>query len=163
MSRFSYHCVWRSLDDDSRAEIIGFWSDHRAITDERVARERVDQVVCTARDASGTLAGVCTVVPRRAGDLGHELYYYRTFVAPPFRSGLVVKRLLVKAVAVLEAYSREHPESTPAGVYIELENPLFAKHLRQPVWPWPEIPFVYIGRTPRGLERRLYWFRHTRI
>ena len=164
MPSYDYDTVWKKLDDPTRNAIVAFWLAHGAIRDEAAARARVDQVVALAR-CGGTdeIAGVCTAMDVQVPDLGERLYYYRTFVAPPYRTGFVVRRLLFMAVAALESYSLEHPDAGAAGVYLELENPSFARHLRQAIWPRPGLEFVYIGRTARGLERRVKWFAHARI
>jgi hypothetical protein len=163
MSAYDYEVVWNALDDPARDRIVRFWTTHGALRDETAARHRVDQVVALARTDEGEIAGVCTALPIRVADLGETLYYYRTFVAPPFRNALVVRRLLALAVRELERYSREHPEENAAGVYLELENPTFDRHLRQAVWPRPGLEFVFIGRTSRGLERRVRWFPHATL
>ncbi len=163
MPSFDYDVVWQTLDDPTRDAIVAFWDHHGAIRNEQAARSRVDQVVALARTGSDEIAGVCTAVPRSLPDLGERLYYYRTFVAPPFRTGFIVRRLLLLAVRTLEAWSSEHPELGANGVYLELENPSFSRHLRQAIWPRPGLEFVYIGRTATGLERRVKWFDHARI
>lgn len=163
MPSFDYDVVWQTLDDPTRDAIVAFWRRHGAIRDEQAARSRVDQVVALARASGNEIAGVCTAVPRPVPDLGEMLYYYRTFVAPPFRAGFIVRRLLLLAVRTLESYSSTHPELGVKGVYLELENPSFSRHLRQAVWPRRGLEFVYIGRTATGLERRVKWFDHARI
>ncbi|NKI36550.1 hypothetical protein HFP89_15370 [Wenzhouxiangella sp. XN79A] len=160
MSEFLYQTTWMRLDETGRDEIVAFWHHHGALRDEAAARQRVDQVVGVARSGS-EIAGVCTAMPIRVPDLGHDLYYYRTFVAPPYRGGMILLRLLKRAVAVLEAHSRARPETTPGGVYLELENPAFGRRFRRAAWHRPGLEFIYIGRTSRGLERRVKWFRHT--
>ncbi|HKL50668.1 MAG TPA: hypothetical protein VJ908_05835 [Wenzhouxiangellaceae bacterium] len=163
MSRFTYDVVWHGLDDAGRAEIIAFWNEHGAITDHETARRRVDQVVAVARSDDGVIAGVCTALKRLVPDLAVKVFYYRTFIAPRYRNGLVVYRLLQQAVRALESYSRDNSEDGALGVYLELENPSFGKHLRQAVWRRKGLEFTYIGRTPRGLERRVLWFGHSEI
>ncbi len=163
MPSFEYDIVWQKLDDATRDRIVAFWQTHGAIRDEQAARARVDQVVALARNENDEIAGVCTAVDLVVPDIGERLYYYRTFVAPPFRTGFVVRRLLFLAVQALEEHARHHVETSAKGVYLELENPSFARHLRQAVWPRRGLEFVFIGRTARGLERRVRWFEHARI
>ena len=164
MDRFEYIRVWQQDNTNLHQEIIDFWRAHGAITDPAVAASRVSQVVWAARSGDdGKIAGVCTVMKRRIDDLNQDLFYYRTFVAPPYRNGFVVRRLLIKASSLLEEWSRAHPEDGAAGMYLELENTTFSEHLRQAVWPRRGLEYVYIGKTPRGLERRVLWFKHTVI
>ncbi|MEM7053298.1 MAG: hypothetical protein AAF446_02000 [Pseudomonadota bacterium] len=162
MNRFEYITVWQQDEPDLHDEVIAFWREHGAITDPKIAADRVKQIVWLTRSTNvGEIAAVCTVMKRRIDDLGQDLYYYRTFVAPAYRDGLVVRRLLIKASSLLEEWSRKHPEQGAAGMYLELENTIFSKHLRQAVWPRRGLEYVYIGKTPRGLERRVLWFKHT--
>ena len=162
--RFDYQPVWQSADEALREEIIAFWKQHGAISDPAIAADRVNQVVMIARSqADQQIAGVCTVIKRPIADLDQELYYYRTFIAKPYRRAFVVRRLLVMASALLEQWSHDHPDQGAAGMYLELENPSFSRHLRQAVWPRRGLEYVYIGKTPRGLERRVLWFKHTLI
>lgn len=163
MPRFDYRVVWQQTTAELADELVEFWQRHGAISQEREARRRAAQVVAIARAEDGRPAGVCTAMIRDLPDLGKPVYYYRTFVAPPYRNGLVVRRLLAIAVRTLEDFSRRHPDRAADGVYLELENPSFSRHLRQAVWPRKGLEFVYFGRTPRGLERRILWFRHTTI
>ncbi|MEM1081480.1 MAG: hypothetical protein AAGH65_07845 [Pseudomonadota bacterium] len=164
MERYEYLPIWQQDAPDLHRKVIDFWKAHGAIVDSQVAEHRVKQVVWVARAAAdGQVAGVCTVMKRRIEDLHHDLYYYRTFVAPPYRNGFVVRRLLIKASKLLEDWSRDHPDQGAAGMYLELENSTFSKHLRQAVWPRKGLEYVYIGKTTRGLERRVLWFKHAVI
>lgn len=162
MSRIAYEQVWQSVDANTRDELVAFWNRHGAIRDEQVARSRATQVVAVARAESGELAGVCTVDQRTPPDLGHSVYFYRTFVAQPYRGSMIMVRLLRMAVETLESHSLSHPDTAAKGIYLELENPLFATKYRRAVWRRTG-PFVYIGKTAKGLERRLLWFKHSRI
>ncbi|NEP59894.1 MAG: hypothetical protein F6K31_23300 [Symploca sp. SIO2G7] len=162
--RFAYLPVWQTIDEPTRKQVIAFWNEHGAITDADIAEKRVNQVVAIARNQSDqAIAGVCTVIKRDLADLGKVLFYYRTFVAEPYRNAFVMGSLMRTATEFLENWSRENPEQGAAGMYLELENASFSTHLRQAVWPRRGLEFVYIGNTPGGLERRVLWFKHTTI
>jgi len=164
MQRYEYIPVWQQDLPDVHEQVMKFWTAHGAISDPELARKRVKQLVLVARSTEeDEIAGVCTVLKQSIDDLKHELFYYRTFVAPPYRNGFIVRRLLIQASSLLEEWSREHPEQGAAGMYLELENSTFSKHLRQAVWPRKGLEYVYIGKTARGLERRVKWFKHTMI
>jgi len=165
MRNFEYTLCWQAVDPALRDEVTDFWRRHGAISDPTAAQRRAGELVAVARNAGpdGEIAAVCTAALRLIPDLDQNLYYYRTFVAPPFRGAFLMQRLIRVAVSELERYSQSHPEQSAAGVYLELESPLFRKHLRQAVWPRRGLEFVHIGRTPAGLERRLLWFPHARI
>lgn len=160
MASFSYQSGWAGLDEGEADELVGFWLAHKALPNEQEARARLGQVVMYARAADGTIAAVCTAVPQAPPQLGQPVYFYRSFVAPAWRQSLVVFRLLKKAVALLEEHARQH-DWPCIGVLLELENQRFGEKGRMPVWPG--IDFIYIGKSPRGLECRIHWFREARL
>jgi hypothetical protein len=51
---------------------------------------------------------------------------------------------------------REDPASEAIGIFLELENPGFARVGTHAVWR--RSGFFYAGHTPRGLERRIWYF-----
>ncbi len=167
MSKLDYRVVWQRADDALRNAVVSFWRAHGAIADEATARARAEQLVAIACARDGRrepdIAGVCTAVRRTIPDLHQPLFYYRTFVAPSFRNGRVALRLAREAVAELERFSLQQPDRGASGIYLELENPVFRRHGRQPVWPLRGLEFVYIGQTSAGHERRVLWFRHARV
>lgn len=157
---FSYHVTWPKIAVDEAEQIVAFWMKHGALSDPSIARARAAQVVMYARDESGAIAAVCTAIARTPDRLGQPVYFYRSFVAPAWRGTRVVFRLLKQALAVLEAYARER-DWPCIGVLLELENPAFGRKGRMPVWPG--VDFVYIGKSARGLECRVHWFRQARL
>ncbi len=158
--RFSYHAGWGELSSGAAEDIVSFWVAEKALPGEREARARVGQVVMYARDAEDSVAAVATALPQRPPQLGQPVYFYRSFVARRYRSSLVVLRLLRQAVALLEDDARAH-DWPCIGVLLELENERFGEKGRMPVWPG--LDFVYIGKSPRGLECRVRWFRDARL
>lgn len=160
MASFTYHRAWGELSEAEADELVAFWLAHKALPHEQAARARLAQLVMYARDAEGAVAAVCTAVPQTPPQLGQPVYFYRSFVAPAWRQSLVVFRLLKKAVALLEAHGREN-QWPCIGVLLELENRRFGEKGRMPVWPG--IDFVYVGKSPRGLECRIHWFREARL
>ncbi len=153
---FSYCRGWGELTSADSDDIVAFWVREKALPSEQLARQRVSQVVMFARDGDGEVAAVCTALPQNPPQLGQPVYFYRSFVAPDYRKTLLVYRLLKKAVRLLEEDARKH-EWPCIGVLLELENQRFFEKGRMPVWPG--IDFVYIGKSPRGLECRVHWFR----
>ena len=153
---FRYCRGWGELNAADSDDIVDFWVREKALPDESTARQRVSQVVLFARDADDQVAAVCTALPQIPPQLGQPVYFYRSFVASDYRKTLVVYRLLKKAVRLLEEDARKH-DWPCIGVLLELENQRFFEKGRMPVWPG--IDFVYIGKSPRGLECRVHWFR----
>ncbi len=160
MSAFTYHPGWGQLSAEDQDQLVAFWVAEKALPNEQAARQRVAQVVMFARDKVGDVAAVCTATPQNPPQLGQPVYFYRSFVAPRWRQSLVVFRLLKKAVNLLEEDARSH-DWPCIGVLLELENERFGKKGRMPVWPG--IDFVYVGKSPRGLECRIHWFRDARL
>jgi hypothetical protein len=160
VGQFTLLPAWGQASPQDQQDIIDFWLTHKALPSAEAARQRVAQVVMFARDADGCLAGVCTAVPQRPPQLGQPVYFYRSFIAPEHRQTLLVFRMLKKAMALLEADAREH-QWPCIGILLELENERFRNKGRMPVWPG--IDFVYIGRSPRGLECRVHWFHGARL
>ena len=160
MSRFTYHPGWGQLTSEDQQDLIDFWVSEKALPNAQAAQQRVAQVVMFARDEEGRIAGVCTALPQNPPQLGQPVYFYRSFIAPRYRQTLVVFRMLKKAIALLEEDARAH-DWPCIGVLLELENDRFGEKGRMPVWPG--IDFVYVGKSPRGLECRIHWFRDARL
>jgi len=146
-----------TADDEA---ILAFWKNEGAVPDETKAKERLNQIVVHARDASGAIAGVCTVVPINHPRLGQPMYYYRCFIGKAWRKSRLVFTMLNRAFDTLEAYARAH-DYPCIGVVLELENSRFGKTLRAPVWP--STGFIYIGVSQRNLDLRVRYFRGARL
>jgi hypothetical protein len=160
MSQFTYHPAWGQLSSEDQQDLVDFWVREKALPNAQAAQQRVAQVVMFARDEEGEVAGVCTAMPQNPPQLGQPVYFYRSFIALRYRQTLVVFRMLKKAIALLEDDARKH-DWPCIGVLLELENDRFGEKGRMPVWPG--IDFVYVGKSPRGLECRIHWFRDARL
>jgi hypothetical protein len=157
---FTYHQGWSSLTEADAEDIVAFWKRENALPAGMDPASRVGQVVMFARDDSGEVAAVSTAMPQWPPALGQPVYFYRSYVAPAFRTTRVVYNLLRRSVRLLESDAEAH-DWPCIGVLLELENERFGKAGRMPIWP--RIEFVYIGRSPRGLECRVHWFRRARL
>lgn len=156
--RFVPH--WQVQSTENADAVLQFWEREGALANDIKAQERLREVVLDARDADGRLAGVCTVVPMTLPRLGQPMYYYRCFIGKQWRKTRLVFRLLLRAFDVLEEYARTH-DFPCIGVVLELENSRFGETLRAPVWP--STGFVYAGKSGRGLDLRLRYFRGARL
>lgn len=157
---FSYHAGWTELTESDAEEIIAFWKREGALPRGMDPKARAGQVVMFARDEAGEVAAVSTAVPQQPPQLGQPVYFYRSYVAPAWRHTRVVYNLLRRSVRLLEQDAESH-DWPCIGVLLELENERFGQAGRMPIWP--RIEFVYIGRSPRGLECRVHWFRRARL
>jgi len=157
---FRYVSDWQSMHPDDAAAIRAFWKREGAISDEAQMNERVQQVVMHALSADGTVAGVCTAIAATPPQLGQPLYYWRTFVGASWRSTPLVMSLLKRSCTLLEAYAQAH-DYPCIGVLLELENTRFREKGRMAQWWNPR--FVYIGRSNRGLDMRVHYFKGAKL
>lgn len=148
---------WRRVDPDLAGEIVAMWRAASALPADADARERAGEAVCVSRDGSGRLVGVATAQPRLIPFLGQTLYYFRAFVAPGRRGTTLALRLLRESQRILAADAASAaPASAAIGLFLELENPVFRRDREHAVWP--RTGLVYAGLTPRGLQRRIWYF-----
>jgi hypothetical protein len=156
--RFVSHWKIESVENDDA--VLQFWEREGALVNDVKAQERLREVVLDARDADGRLAAVCTVVPMTLPRLAQPMYYYRCFIGKQWRKTRLVFKLLIRAFEVLEEYARA--QGFPCiGIVLELENTRFGETLRTPVWP--STGFVYAGKSGRGLELRVRYFRGAKL
>ena len=159
-AKFSLTPVWPEIDEHDTADLMAFWKREGAIPDEAQAKARLKQAVMLARDADGEVAGVCTAMPMTPPQLGQPVYFWRAFVAPKWRATRLIYSLLMDSFDVLDAYARER--GFPCiGVILELENTRFGEVFRKAEWSKPH--FVYIGKSPRGLDVRVRYFRGAKL
>lgn len=154
-SRYVYVTDWQALDPREGENVAAFWKREGALSDDRHIAERLPQLVMHVRDGDA-VAAVCTAVPITPPQFGQPVYFYRTFVGKAWRTTSLVKRLARRAVNVLERHAAAH-DFPCIGVMIELEAERFRTKWRIPVWRY--VPFVYVGRSPAGLETRVYYFK----
>jgi len=155
-ANFQYVAHWQTDLPDENEAVLAFWRSEKAIGDETQARARLKEIVVHARSEDGEVAGVCTAVAMTLPRLGQPLYYYRTFVGEKWRKSRLVVLLLKRAFELLEGYAVKNGYPC-IGVVIELENARFAEAGRMPVWP--DVDFVYIGKSQRGFDLRVRYFR----
>lgn len=157
---FQFVTHWKTQSAENKEAVLGFWQCEGALANDVQAKERLNEVVLHARHRDGAVAGVCTVVPMTLPRLGQPMYYYRCFIGRDWRKSRLVFSLLNRAFDVLEDSARS--DAYPCiGVVLELENARFGDTLRAPVWP--STGFVYIGKSGRGLELRVRYFRGARL
>ena len=158
---FTLTCTWPGqISPSDTDDLLAFWQREGAIPDPQQARARLSQVVFLARDAKGEIAGVCTAMAINPPQLGQPMYFWRSFIAPPWRSTRLIGTFLEKSCEHLGDYAREHGYPC-IGVLLELENERFKKAGRKAEWVHPR--FAYIGKSPRGLDVRVHYFRGARL
>lgn len=152
--------AWPAIGVADAEAVQAFWRAEQAITDARVAAERVRQVVAFGRTPQGRVAGVCTAFPVLHPRFGQPMYYWRTFVGADWRRTPLVMRLLKQSCRVLAGYAADN-DYPCLGILLELENGRFAERGRQAVWFNPR--FFYAGLSERGLEVRAHFFPGARL
>jgi hypothetical protein len=157
---FEFVPHWKLEHNANDDAVLAFWKNESAVPDEAKAKERLKQVVLHARDPSGAIAAVCTVVPVQHPRVGQPMYYYRCFIGKAWRKSRLVFTMLIRAFDLIEAYAREH-DYPCIGMVLELENARFGKTLRAPVWP--STGFIFIGKSQRNLDLRIRYFRGARL
>jgi len=156
--RFVPHWKIESVENDDA--VLQFWEREGALANDIKAQERLREVVLDARDADGRLAGVCTAVTMTLPRLAQPMYYFRCFVGKPWRNTRLVYKMLMQAFDLLETYARANGYPC-IGMVLELENSRFNESLRSAVWP--RTRFIYAGKSGRGLELRVRYFRGAKL
>lgn len=158
-ARFQFVRDWQSLDPAEAQAISEFWRREGAINDEAQMKARLPQVVMHARDGD-QVAAVCTAVAMTPPQFGQPVYYYRSFVGKAWRTTTLIERLLRRAVQCLEEYAAAH-DFPCIGILLELEGARFKDKGRMPIWP--HTGFIYVGKSGRGLESRVYFFKDAKL
>ena len=159
-NRFALTLAWPQTAPGDAVDLLAFWAQHNAIPDPDEARARLAQVVLLARDAEGSIAGVCTAYPMTPPQLEQPMYFLRAFIAPQWRTTRLAGKGLSTACDVLGQYSRAH-DFPCIGILLELENARFRQVGRKAEWVHPR--FTYIGKSPRGLDVRVHYFRGAKL
>jgi hypothetical protein len=157
---FRYVAHWKTDLPDECEAVLAFWKRENALGDETKARERLTEIVLHARNEADEIAGVCTAVPVTLPRLAQPMYYYRCFIGRDWRTTRLVLHLLNRAFAVLEGHAKAH-DYPCIGVVLELENDRFGETLREPVWT--NTGFIYVGKSGRGLDLRLRYFKGAKL
>ncbi|WP_300616900.1 hypothetical protein [Dokdonella sp.] len=157
---FRYVTDWPSIPADQADAIRAFWRSEGALSDEAQMTERVKQVVLHALDADGSVAGVCTAIASTPQPLGQPMYFWRCFVGARWRSTPLVMSLLKRSCTLLEEHAAAN-DWPCIGVLLELENARFRDKGRMATWWNPR--FTYIGRSARGLDLRVHYFKGARL
>lgn len=157
---FRHVVDWPAIGPANAEAVKAFWRAEGALADEAQMAVRAQQVVLHALDADGGVAGVCTALAATPPQLGQPMYFWRCFVGAKWRSTPLVMALLKRSVAVLEdhAVARGYP---CIGILLELENTRFRDKGRMATWWNPR--FTYIGRSARGLDLRVHYFKGARL
>ena len=157
---FTFVVDWPAPSAESGEALRAFWMREGAFNDEAQMKARLPQVVMHALTPDGEVAGVCTAIVMTPPHLAQPVYYWRTFVGKAWRSTPLVMMLLKRSCVLLEEYARDN-DYPCIGILLELENNRFKEKGRTAVWWNPR--FVYIGRSQRGLDLRVFYFKGAKL
>lgn len=133
-------------------EILRFWADQGALAED-AARERLNDVVCVARDDTGAIVGINSVYAAEVPLLGGRPFWmYRSFLLP--QAAEAAAAMVVGAIRVLEA-GYDPSREMPVGLCM-LVTPGDVPYNPEARWLWP--PMLYAGRTQDGREARIHYF-----
>lgn len=153
--------VWGQVTPELQAELVGFWTRHKAIEDAGIAAARVRQAVCIARDGEGEIVAVGTAFLKVLQRLRQPVYYFRQFFAPGFRGKGQAIPFFNHARQVLQAHNAALPSPESLGVLVELENGMLAS--RYTLAHVAAGDSTFIGYSPRGLQLRVSYFEGARL
>ena len=163
--RFRIVQNWQAMNEQDAADLSEFWQRHGALSGEELIRKRLSQVVVHARTPEGEIAGVSTVDFAVVPQLDQPMYLYRSFIAPPWRKTLLVRRLFTASASCLEEYARVH-DYPAIGLIAVLENSRFGEIAGRdrPVWGSGAMrQWTYIGKNAKGREMRVSYFKGARL
>ncbi|HET7561951.1 MAG TPA: hypothetical protein VFJ87_06185 [Rhodanobacteraceae bacterium] len=157
---FRYVVDWPHVDTDAAESIRAFWLREQANVEGAEAERRVQQSIMRVLNADGELVAVSTAEPKTIPRLLQPMYYYRCFIGAAWRDRKLARPLLRHSFDALEDWARAH--GFPCiGVLLELENAGFARTLQQAHWSGTD--FTFIGRSRRGLDLRVRYFRGAKL
>jgi hypothetical protein len=159
-TQFTFVEHWQTENPENAEAVLAFWKNENAIGDEASAKKRLGEIVLHARDADGAVAGVATAVKITLPRLGQPTYYFRCFIGKDWRKSRLVLHLLRRTCEILETHARAN-DFPCIGVILEMENARFGEALKR-AW-WPSTGFVFIGKSQRGLDLRVKYFRGAKL
>lgn len=151
--------LW-SIHADDGAQVLAFWKREGAFNDDAQARARLPEIIAHALDDEGQVIAICTAVACTLPRLAQPMYYYRCFVGKAWRASRLVMKLMLHSKGILEQHAQAN-DYPCIGILLELENTRFGETLQRPFWP--HTGFTYIGKSQRGLDMRVCYFRGAKL
>jgi hypothetical protein len=144
------------LSDDRAAQLIGFWTDRGALTEEQ-ARMRLTEVVCVALDGAGDVVGVNSVFRERIPAVGGLLFWiYRGALIDPAADTAMQR-------AAFEALAEDFDPAGggPVGLCLLVGDRETMESRPQVVWP--ETEMLLAGHLEDGTQVRVRYFEGARV
>jgi hypothetical protein len=141
-------------------DVINLWT-REGVLPGALARQRVNQVHLVAIAGQSELAGISTIYLQRSPQLRMNLWFYRTFVASPYRESELARHLTVHNRDLLEDRFASGEDTRGQGIGVEVEHERLRMHLNNAYWP--QTGLTFIGEDRRGWHVRVYYFRGARV
>jgi hypothetical protein len=154
-----YDIVWQKSDPDLADEVVELWQSQAILPHDTDPRDRVSELMATARSSDHSLLGVATTALVTVPEINKVFYNFRTYVTPSARRRYVTRYLLRQSFLAMEQQNAGSQQAV--GFYMEVENP----HLKR-ARPAAITTFgknLFIGMTPAGHHRRIRYFSHAEM
>jgi hypothetical protein len=157
---FEFRPAWRLNDPQIEKDAVDFWNRLGILPRNVTPEERARELIAVAyRD--GRIVGVHTAKLGRLDQVRARLAMLRSAVDPDCRRTRVSFALTLYTRALLERWSKEHPEERLGGLGAILESRELAGRGNQPYWPTTR--FILAGFMPDGRQLRVSWFEDFRL
>jgi len=153
----SIEVVRGALGDERAQGILSFWSSRGALEGE-AARQRLNEVVCVARDGAGEIAGVNSAHAEEIPLVGRRFWRYRSFL-PEGGEELASAMFKTAFDALGEGFDPDVPG--PVGLCVTVSDRAEMENRPEAVWPVEELFFA--GYVDEGSQLRLRYFWNAKI
>lgn len=151
---YAIDVVRGTVDQELADELVAFWTDHRALSEE-AARRRAPEVICVLRGPEGAITAVNSAYEDRVEALGGRLLWvYRSFAATDAARAAFESMFSAAAESLGGDY--RGGESTPWGLYLLGGDPPPGTDPALTVWPVSGL--ILAGYTEAGSQIRVRYF-----
>lgn len=147
--------AWRLEDPRIEADAIAFWTRLGILPPGVAPAKRAKELVAVVYK-DDAVVGVQTAVIEKVEQVRARLAMIRGAVDPAHRRRHVATALTLYSRALLQAWSREHPDEQLGGLGALVGGEQLAERAKQGFWP--QTRFILAGFRPDGRQLRISWF-----
>src|SRR3954470_963875 len=140
--------------------VVDLWTAEGVLSRQEAER-RVHEVLLVATDQERNLAAVSTVYLEHNEQLGMDMWYLRSFVAPDHRMSGVATVLALVGRNHLEGRFMSGLDTRGSGMIMEVENDFLKERFDDAIW-YP-VYSIYIGDNARGDHVRVHYFPGAKV
>lgn len=163
---FSIESAPKPISTSLRSEIERLWQAEKVNIQD--VDTRIAQIRYTARDESGSLAGVCSSTVKKGIFNSLCFHSMRVMVGSAFRQNLLAFDLLAHLVEELTDNRQGNSREEPAGANVVIQTPIVAERgaihcartFQFPINKTPKV-FVLSGFSPNGHPEYCHFFPDT--